>query len=161
MTHKKLLMVAGLLLLSLGVVVADADFNNSPQTMTITGVVGQVQRIVLPGNQTFNLTGNAADGSVSLGTMSIFSNVSYTVTVSSTNTFQLTSSTTSESISYDLSVGSNAVNEGTGAAIPSTPRTTGGGDDYALELTYVQSDADELGEANDYTDTLSFTIASP
>lgn len=160
---KKSLVFAAVMVMATAMAVSaqSANFNNSPASMTITGTVGQVQRIELPGDQAFDLTGNAADGTVDLGTMSVFSNVNYSVTVASTAGFALASSATGETLSYDLAVGGSAVDENSGAAIGSTGRTVGGSDDYTLELTYDQDTADTLAQGSDYSDTLEFTIASP
>jgi hypothetical protein len=163
MMKKKVLLVGVAMMLVAGFAMAQtADFNNSPQSMTITGTVGQVQRIDLPGDQAFDLTGSSANGEVVLGDMTVFSNVGYTVTIDTEVTsFVLNSADVGESLPYDLTVGGNTVDESTGEVVPSRARSSSGGETYTIVLTYVQDEADILTAATDYTDTLAFSIASP
>lgn len=156
---KKSVIFAAVMIAAMAMTVSAQNFNNGPVQMTITGTVGQVQRIQLPGDQAFNLTGDNADGSVELGAMSIFSNVGYSVSVSSTGGYALESGTNNESLPYGIAIDGTEVDEST--PIITGARTTGGSDDYILSIVYDQNVADTLAEGSDYADTLEFSIASP
>ncbi|MFW5642870.1 MAG: hypothetical protein ACOCYQ_02485 [Alkalispirochaeta sp.] len=161
MTKKSILVTAVLMMMTVGFVAAQS-FTSSPQTMTITGTVGEVRRIELPGNQAINLTGDE-DGTESIGAMSVFSNTGFRVTVASANGFTLTG--TGGSLAYAVATDNGSGDAYTantaGATVANLGSATGGEITYDMSITYNQGDADVLTPAADYTDTLTFTIGAP
>jgi len=161
MTKKSILVAAVLMMMTVGFAAAQG-FTSAPQAMTITGTVGEVRRIELPGNQAINLTGDE-DGTESIGAMSVFSNTGFRVTVTSSNSFNLTGAggSLAYAVATDNGAGDVYTANTAGATVANLGAATGGPMTYNMSITYNQGDADVLTPANDYTDTLTFTIGAP
>ncbi len=109
------------------------------------------------GADSLDLVAGAAAVKIATLTERSTSKDGYTVSISSANGGELLNG--SESITYSITYGGEAVDLDAGSDLPRTTRALGAGVDKDVEITFAAQD-EEATVSGDYTDTITFSIAA-